>query len=162
MTIERPMFPPVDQARRHLLTIAAGGAVAAAIPAAAMADASAIDPIFAAIDEHRKAQSAHLAAIKELDRLERIATISFGATVVGKMHTAGLKGEPLAVVQSEIREEWLETLNRAIGALATVAVGLTQAINTLKAQSETSDFPVKLPVSELGQPVLNLAAERDQ
>lgn len=91
-----------------------------------------------------------------------IATISFGATVVGKMHTAGLKGEPLAVVQSEIREEWLETLDRAIGALATVAVGLTQAINTLKAQSETSDFPVKLPVSELGQPVLNLAAERDQ
>lgn len=90
-----------------------------------------------------------------------IATISFGATVVGKMHTAGLKGEPLAVVQSEIREEWLETLDRAIGALATVVVGLTQAINTLKAQSETSDFPVKLPVSELGQPVLNLAAERD-
>jgi len=24
-----------------------------------------------------------------------ISTISFGATVVGKMHTAGLKGEPL-------------------------------------------------------------------
>jgi hypothetical protein len=29
MTIERPMFPPVDPTRRHLLTIAAGGAVAA-------------------------------------------------------------------------------------------------------------------------------------
>jgi hypothetical protein len=34
MTIERPMFPPVDTTRRHLLTIAAGGAVAAAIPTA--------------------------------------------------------------------------------------------------------------------------------
>jgi hypothetical protein len=63
---------PVDPTRRHLLTIAAGGAVAAAIPAAALADASAIDPIFAAIDEHRKAQSAHFAAIAELSRLEKI------------------------------------------------------------------------------------------
>jgi hypothetical protein len=60
-----------------------------------------------------------------------IATISFGATVVGKMHTAELKSEPLAAVQSEIREEWLKTLDRAIGALAAVGVGLTQAINTL-------------------------------
>src|SRR5260370_42373629 len=71
-----------------------------------------------------------------------IGTISFGATVVGKMHTAGLKGEPLAAIQSEIRKEWLETLDRAIGALGTVGVGLTQAMNTLKAlQSENSDFP---------------------
>jgi hypothetical protein len=29
MTIERPMFPPVDPTRRHLLTIAAGSATAA-------------------------------------------------------------------------------------------------------------------------------------
>jgi hypothetical protein len=28
--------------------------------------------------------------------------------------------------------------------------------------SETSDFPVNLPVPDLGQPVLNLATERDQ
>ena len=33
------MNPPVDQARRHLLTIAAGGAVAAAIPTAVLAAA---------------------------------------------------------------------------------------------------------------------------
>ena len=92
-----------------------------------------------------------------------IAAISFGATVVGKMHTAGLKGEPLAGVQSEIREEWLETLDRAIGVLGTVVVGLTQAMKTLKAlQSETSDFPVNLPVPDLGQSVLNLATEQDQ
>jgi hypothetical protein len=92
-----------------------------------------------------------------------IGTISFGATVVGKMHTAGLKGEPLAAIQSEIRKEWLETLDRAFEALATVGVGLTQATNALKAlQSETSDFPVKLPVPDLGQSVLNLAIERNQ
>jgi hypothetical protein len=92
-----------------------------------------------------------------------IGAISFGATVVGKMHTAGLRGEPLAAVQTEIRKEWLETLNRAVLALWTVGTGLAQAINTLRAlQSETSDFPVNLPVPDLGQPVLNLATEHDQ
>jgi hypothetical protein len=66
-------------------------------------------------------------------------------------------------VPPEIREEWIETLDRALEALATVGVGLTQAMKTLEAlQSETSDFPVNLPVSGLGQPVLNLATERDQ
>jgi hypothetical protein len=70
-------------------------------------------------------------------------------------------GEPLAMIQPEIRKEWLETLDRAFDALATLSVGLAQAMNTLKAlQSETSDFPVKLPVPDLGQSVLNLAAER--
>ena len=34
-----------------------------------------------------------------------IATVSFGATVVGKMHTAGLKGQPLAAFQPETRTE---------------------------------------------------------
>jgi hypothetical protein len=92
-----------------------------------------------------------------------IGTVSFGATVVGKIHTAGLKGEPLAGIQPEIRKEWLETLHRAMGALATIGLGLTQAMTTLKAlESETSDFPVNLPVSDLGQPVLNLAIEGDQ
>jgi hypothetical protein len=31
MTLERPMFPPVDPTRRHFLSVAAGGAVAAAV-----------------------------------------------------------------------------------------------------------------------------------
>ena len=44
-----------------------------------------------------------------------VAAISFGATVVGKIHTAGMKGEPIAAVQSEVRNEWLETLDSAIG-----------------------------------------------
>ena len=68
------------------------------------------------------------------------------------MHTAGLKGEPLAAIQPELRKEWLETLDRAFEALATLGVGLTQAMNTLKAlKSETSDFPVNLPVPDLYQ-----------
>ena len=94
---------------------------------------------------------------------DQTKVVSFGATVVGKMHTAGLKGEPLAAVQSDIRNEWLETLDRAFGALATIGLGLTQAVQTLKAlQSETSDFPVNLPVPDLGQSVLNLTTEREQ
>ena len=92
-----------------------------------------------------------------------IGAISFGATVVGKMHTAGLRGEPLAAIQPEIRKEWLEALSLAIKAVETVGMGLVEARHTLKAlQSETSDFPVKLPVPDLGQPVLNLATEHDQ
>ena len=68
---------------------------------------------------------------------DSIGAISFGATVVGKMHTAGMKGEPLAAIPPEIRKEWLETLDRAFEAMATVGVGLTQAVKTLKAlQSE--------------------------
>jgi hypothetical protein len=73
-----------------------------------------------------------------------IGAISFGGTVVGKMHTAGLRGEPLAAIQPDIRNEWLETLNCAVQAVWTVGTGIAQAMNTLKAlQSETSDFPVK-------------------
>jgi hypothetical protein len=90
-----------------------------------------------------------------------VGAISFGATVVGKMHTAGLKGEPLAAIEPEIRKEWLETLDRAVEAMCTVGTGIAQAMKTLKAlESETSDFPVNLP--DLGQSVLNLVTERDQ
>jgi hypothetical protein len=92
---------------------------------------------------------------------DHVAVISFGATVVGKMHTAGLKGEPLAAIQPEIRTEWLEALGLAIEAVETVGVGLVEARHTLNAlQSEAADFPVNLP--DLGQPVLNLATEHDQ
>jgi hypothetical protein len=76
------------------------------------------------------------------------------------MHTAGLKGEPLAAIPPEIRKEWMETLDRAVEAMCTLGTGLAQAMNTLKAlESETSDFPLNLP--GLGQPVLNLATEHD-
>jgi hypothetical protein len=64
---------------------------------------------------------------------DHIAAVSFGATVVGKMHTAGLKGQPLAAIPSELREEWLEDLRRAIEAAETVGIGLVEARHTLNA-----------------------------
>ena len=66
---------PVDPTRRHLLNIAAGGAIAAALPTTGSATVTA-DPIFAAIDEHRKAHSTHLVALAEFSRLEKIHGVS--------------------------------------------------------------------------------------
>jgi hypothetical protein len=58
--IEHPMmFPPRDPTRRRLLTVAAGAAVAAAIPTAALAAAPTVDPIFAAISRWQAAHAAH-------------------------------------------------------------------------------------------------------
>jgi hypothetical protein len=54
---------PIDTTRRHLLTIAAGGAVAAAIPAGARAGHAA-DPIFAAIEAHRQAARIYYEAVR--------------------------------------------------------------------------------------------------
>jgi hypothetical protein len=72
MTIERPMFPPVvDPTRRHLLTVAAGGAVAGLIPTAVLAAAAAIDPVFELIEAHRKAHAAHMASLELQARFER-------------------------------------------------------------------------------------------
>ncbi|MBR1277736.1 hypothetical protein [Bradyrhizobium sp. AUGA SZCCT0283] len=62
---------PVDPTRRPLLTIATGGVVTAAIPVTVLPAAPA-DPIFVAIDKHKKANAAHQASIDELARLERI------------------------------------------------------------------------------------------
>src|SRR5258708_40020643 len=45
--------PPVDQARRHFLTVAAGAAVATAAPATAAPAEP--DPIYAAIERHKAA-----------------------------------------------------------------------------------------------------------
>jgi hypothetical protein len=62
--------PPVDPTRRHLLTVAAGGAVAAAIPTTALAAFPAPDPIFALIATKRAADVAHGSAIDALTEAE--------------------------------------------------------------------------------------------
>jgi hypothetical protein len=83
MTIERPMFPPVDHARRHLLTVVAGGAVAAAIPtttAAAIGIPATADPAFALIAEKRAADIAHGEAIDAQDEAESVH--EYGSAVV--------------------------------------------------------------------------------
>jgi hypothetical protein len=58
-----PTNTPIDTKRRHFLSVAAGGAVAAAIPTAALAAATAIDPIYAVIERHRKACREHNEAV---------------------------------------------------------------------------------------------------
>jgi hypothetical protein len=66
--------PTNTTTRRHLLTIAAGGAVAAAIPADIRAyPGHAADPIFAAIEAHRKANAVEQAAWDEVNRLHELA-----------------------------------------------------------------------------------------
>jgi hypothetical protein len=88
MTIERPMFPPVDPTRRRFLTVAAIGSIVGAGSLAFAATApndvpqavtippkpaiAGHDPVFGLIEAHRKADRDHEAALDEQDRLERI------------------------------------------------------------------------------------------
>jgi hypothetical protein len=62
---------PIDTTRRHLLTFAAGGAVATAIPTAALAAAANDpDPAFALIAAHRAAEVVHCKVIDAQDETE--------------------------------------------------------------------------------------------
>jgi hypothetical protein len=91
MTLQRPMFPPVDPTRRRFLTqaagVAAGGAVlavasappalAAAGPASPLVDrltsgnvSENADPIFAAIEAHKAARVAVSSVVREVATLE--------------------------------------------------------------------------------------------
>src|ERR1700682_770417 len=71
--------PTNTTTRRHLLTIAAGGAVAAAIPADARAyPGHAADPIYAAIEAHRKAAAVEQLAWDEVNRLYELADKKVG------------------------------------------------------------------------------------
>ena len=70
MTIERPMFPPVDPTRRRFLAVSAGASVAsvgtlavAAMPAATLTAPPAADPIYGAIELHEKAADVWNAAV---------------------------------------------------------------------------------------------------
>jgi hypothetical protein len=64
---------PVDPTRRRLLTVAAGGAVAAMAITTHQAAGSSPDPIFAVIEAHRAAQAAADAATAECRRLHDLA-----------------------------------------------------------------------------------------
>jgi len=65
-----PTNTPIDTTRRRLLTIAAGGAVAAAIPTATLTAAPAVDPAFALIAEKQAADVAHEKACDALSAAE--------------------------------------------------------------------------------------------
>jgi hypothetical protein len=69
--------PPVDPTRRRMLTIAAGGAVAAmAITTAAQAAGSPADPIYAAIKRHRDLAKPYDAAWKVRGRCRDFGTLT--------------------------------------------------------------------------------------
>jgi hypothetical protein len=106
---------PVNQARQRLLTIGAAGAIAVAIPTTVIV-AAAVDPIFAAIDEHKKAQSAHLAAIAELSRLEKIH---------------GVHDADASITEKPCDDE-NEALGVLVGTAATTAAGLSAKIDYLR------------------------------
>jgi hypothetical protein len=80
------MFPPVDPTRRRFLTVAAAGAVGAAIPAAdaRVNPGHTADPIYAAITVHRKAHIAHMASLELQARFERRYGIGKGSWVSTK------------------------------------------------------------------------------
>jgi hypothetical protein len=78
------MFPPVDATRRHLLTIAAGGAFAAAIPTDGPMATPAIEPVFDLIEIHRKAHAAHMASLNLQNRFERRFGIGEGTWISEK------------------------------------------------------------------------------
>jgi hypothetical protein len=117
---------------------------------------------------------------------ESYALISPAVTIIGKIYTAKLRQDDWW--DTAVTENWLQTLEAGATAARYVADNLDKKAQSIRlaakydalpleekqivstevdrllreqAQSETSDFPVNLPVSELGQPVLNLAAERD-
>jgi hypothetical protein len=118
---------------------------------------------------------------------ESYGLISPAVTIIGKIYTANLRQE--GWWDTAITENWLQTLEGGAAAARYVADELDKRAKSIsmaakydalpleekqivsaeadrllrsQAQSEISDFPVNLPVSGLGQPVLNLATERDQ
>jgi hypothetical protein len=105
MTIERPMFPPVDPTRRRFLSVTAGGAAALAMPSAADAEQSA-DPIFVAIDAHRRADAACVAVDGDIpDELGDQCHKAFLAVV----RTRPVTPAGLAALTTWVREltDWL-------------------------------------------------------
>jgi hypothetical protein len=76
--ITPPTNTPIDTTRRHLLTVAAGGAVAALTTASPTIAARAPDPIFAAIEAHRKAYATMQAAFAEHRQAHELADAKVG------------------------------------------------------------------------------------
>jgi hypothetical protein len=81
---------------------------------------------------------------------DKVAPISFAVTIVGKMHTADLREEPLDL-ETSASEGWLESLRAGANCARYVADELDKAAERLigaQRQSENSDFPVNLPIHD--------------
>ena len=75
---------PVDMARRRFLSVAAAGAVGAAIPAAdaRVNPGHTADPIYAVIEAHRKADAVADVAFAESSRLYQLACEMVGPSKI--------------------------------------------------------------------------------
>jgi hypothetical protein len=108
----KPTNTPIDTTRRNLLTLAAGGAVAAAIPADARAGHAA-DPIFASIAEHQasiqktdRASETLAAAGPEGDwRPTHAALVAWGAAATALIETAPTTRAGLRALAAHLRDE---------------------------------------------------------
>jgi hypothetical protein len=146
MTIERPMFPPVDQARRHLLTIAAGGAVAAAIPTAALTAAPEIDPIFEVIARHRAACKAHTEAVRIEFAFEDGFTLDERRGLGGgkKLRQFTILQEQTADAYDRLDTAGTDLVNTPPTTLAGIAA-LCRYIEPLLSDPDTTDLPETVP-----------------
>lgn len=86
MTLQKPMFPPVDPTRRHFLTVAAGASVASvgSLAAASMPGLAPVDPIYAVIEQHRKAALAYKEAMHIEFAFEENSGLPMKGEVLGK------------------------------------------------------------------------------
>jgi hypothetical protein len=106
--------PPIDPTRRHLLIIAAGGAVAAAIPTATLMATPAVDPIFAALDAYRQADAACVAVDGDLP--DEIGD-RWSETYHAVLGTRPTTPAGLAALTSWVRErpDWLDANGSGLG-----------------------------------------------
>jgi len=128
-----PTNMPIDPNRRRFLSIAAGGAVAAAIPTATLAGIPAIDPMFDLIEAHRKAHAAHMASLELQNRFER----RYGAG----------QGSWISTKPCHDENEAFEAL---IAAAATTLPGLLAKLNYMEELS--SEFETEWMIEERPDP----------
>jgi hypothetical protein len=89
--ITPPTNTPIDTTRRRFLAVSAGASIAsvgtlavAAMPAATLTAALAVDPIYGAIAVHRKTHIAHMASLELQTRFERRYGIGKGGWISTK------------------------------------------------------------------------------
>jgi hypothetical protein len=124
--------PTNTTTRRHLLTIAAAGAVAAAgIPAADARVYPGHDPIFAAIEAHRKLAAVEQAAWDEVSRLTELADKKVGPPARNDARQAitderALTDGPNAAA-SDALDEFAETVPTTLPGLLAMIVYASEA-----------------------------------
>jgi hypothetical protein len=93
-SINTPISQVDATSRRRFLSLAAGVAAGGTVLAlatfppalATVAPASPLDPVYGLIEAHRQAQAAHIIALAEQDRLERIGDPAAGGIAEGPCH----------------------------------------------------------------------------